>query len=170
LVPFFVGFIIPPSSKSVKAPTRQGYLKASLTKGPNLNTVLFSLWLKGCQQPQTGTVSCTLVKQIINNQELACGSATEVNSIKRIARKSSNCSIFKHFECGENETCKQIDYTNDGECVCLPDFVRQDTNGPCIQSHNDTIAPTVDTKDPTSNTNTTEGPPTNDCKNHNFNF
>lgn len=114
------------------SPPRQGYLLANLVKSPaSSDTILLSLWLKGCEQPNNSTAvssPCTQ-RQILNHQKLSCGSLS--NELKRTTR-ATRCSISTPFQCGEHETCRQINQSNDGECVCLRDYARHNTTGMCV--------------------------------------
>ncbi|KAI9564344.1 hypothetical protein GHT06_008082 [Daphnia sinensis] len=118
------GYFFPTSQN--QAIQRQGYLKVSLKKSSERDSfVLLSLTLKGCEnikENQGIDKSCT-EKQIINNQQLACGK-----------RKSNNqqklCSLFRPFECSGKETCSQIDKSENGECQCVKGYAR-DEDGTC---------------------------------------
>ncbi|XP_057371033.1 uncharacterized protein LOC130692000 [Daphnia carinata] len=120
---------------------RQGYLKVSLKKSTERDSfVLLGLTLKGCeniQENQGIDYSCTQ-KQIINNQQLACGKG-------KLNNQQKFCSLFRPFECGEKETCSQIDKSNHGECQCFKGYAR-DEDGTCskIITH-----PQVSTASPT---------------------
>lgn len=94
--------------------------------------------LKGCENSPKDekTDSLCTQKQIINNQQLVCGT-------KRFLDKKK-CTIYRPFECAEGkETCLQIGQSNEGECVCLEGLTR-DSNNICSVKE-PSVSPTAST-------------------------
>lgn len=98
-----------------------------MEKLPSSNSVTLSMLLKGCENSTENEKADSLCiqKQIVNNQQLVCGTQ------KFLDRKK--CTIYRPFECAErNETCVQIGQSNEGECNCLEGLSR-DANNVCSE-------------------------------------
>lgn len=128
-----VGYFFPPTSN--QSTKKQGYLKVNLKKVSSSSSVILDFTLKGCEHglENQETYPCSQ-KQIINNQQLACG-------VQKF-RDRRKCSIYRPFDCGMKETCLQMNQSNIGECVCLQGLER-DSNNECSMIDENLVVSTI---------------------------